>query len=44
MTRARLDAMNAEIERLYREGRDDEARKVEQRANALARRMVRGGS
>jgi hypothetical protein len=37
----RVREMNAEIERLYRDGCDDEARRLEIRANALARRLIR---
>lgn len=40
-TAARLEAMNVEIERLYKEGRDFEAHNLEARADALARRMFR---
>ena len=42
--RDRLRTMNEKIERLYREGEDHEARKLEQRADALARRIFRGAS
>lgn len=37
----RLDAMNDEIEQLYKDGRDLDARNLESRADALARRMFR---
>lgn len=37
--RDRLDQMNTDIERLYKEGRDHQAHVLEERANALARRM-----
>jgi hypothetical protein len=40
----RLIAMNNEVERLYREGRDHDARVLERRADALARRIWRGAA
>lgn len=39
--RALLERMNTDIERLYKEGRDHQAHVLEERANTLARRMMR---
>lgn len=42
--RDHLEDMNAKVEQLEREGRDQEARVLTERANALARRMFREAS